>query len=384
MKILIVKNPEYEEIVIDFTDFERSIESNLTNWQISFNITQTNANTFVFNLLQSDQASLLFEGQEYVIQQINPVLSGNTQTISVTATHIYYDVQKKIRLEDTIDSDYEDDSRPKHTLEEYLSYLFKGNTYGYSYEIKGAFTARKLITEFGKSDAVSLINTLIDTFQCYVMADNKKVIFMDEAHFKTVTEEQFRWLYNTDDINLSLDKTNLRTKCWVYPYKDAHDNYFFEPYVYTSVNAARFGDSFAEPLDLTGDTDATTKKYTDAEAVKHLQDVPEATFTLNYYGSRLPTIGEVWMAIIEPMGLDVDVSIVGVKDYPFDDTKAAELTFSNARKDMLSIQQQISKKATTAYNKSHIATELISSVQNVAVNAWDARLVIEKVGEVDD
>lgn len=50
------------------------------------------------------------------------------------------------------------------------------------------------------------------------------------------------------------------------------------------------------------------------------------------------------MAIIEPMGLDVDVSIVGVKDYPFDDTKPAELTFSNARKDMLSIQQQISKK----------------------------------------
>ena len=85
----------------------------------------------------------------------------------------------------------------------------------------------------------------------------------------------------------------------------------------------------------------------------------------------------MWMAIIEPMGLDVDVSIVGVKDYPFDDTKPAELTFSNARKDMLSIQQQISKKATTAYNKSHIATELISSVQNVAVNAWDARLVIE-------
>ncbi|MFC8961069.1 prophage endopeptidase tail family protein [Bacillus subtilis] len=286
MKILIVKNPEYEEIVMDFTDFERSIESNLTNWQISFNITQTNTNAFVFNLLQSDQASLLFEGQEYVIQQINPVLSGNTQTISVTATHIYYDVQKKIRLEDTIDSDYEDDSRPKHTLEEYLSYLYKGNTYGYSYEIKGAFTARKLIPEFGKSDA--------------------------------------------------------------------------------------------------GDTDATTKKYTDAEAVKHLQDVPEATFTLNYYGSRLPAIGEVWMAIIEPMGLDVDVTIVGVKDYPFDDTKPAELTFSNARKDMLSIQQQISKKATTAYNKSHFATELISSVQNVAVNAWDARVVIEKVGEVND
>ena len=106
-----------------------------------------------------------------------------------------------------------------------MSYLFKEIPTGTATKLK-ELLLRKLITEFGKSDAVSLINTLIDTFQCYVMADNKKVIFMDEAHFKTVTEEQFRWLYNTDDINLSLDKTNLRTKCWVYPYKDAHDNYF--------------------------------------------------------------------------------------------------------------------------------------------------------------
>ena len=71
---------------MDFTDFERSIESNLTNWQISFNITQTNTNTFV--LIYCKVTRLLYYlSKEYVIQQINPVLSGNTQTISVT--HIF-------------------------------------------------------------------------------------------------------------------------------------------------------------------------------------------------------------------------------------------------------------------------------------------------------
>jgi hypothetical protein len=62
-------------------------------------------------------------------------------------------------------------------------------------------------------------------------------------------------------------------------------------------------------------------------AAKSLQDVPETTFNLNYYGSDVPTIGEVWMAIIEPMQLDVDVTIIGINDYPFDDTQPAELTF---------------------------------------------------------
>ncbi|WP_330937748.1 prophage endopeptidase tail family protein [Bacillus amyloliquefaciens] len=384
MEILLVKTKDYEEIVTGFSDFERTIENNLTNWQVTFNIVQTKHNEFVFNLLQSDDASLIVNGQEFVIQQINPVVNGNSQTLSVTATHVYFEIQKKIRPKDVLDADYDEESKPEHTLAEYLDYLFKGNKYGYTYEIKGTFKIKKKITEFGNSDSVTLINTLIDTFECFIKADNKKVIFMDEANFKQLTQKQFRWLYNTDDINLSLDKTNIRTMCWVYPYKDQHDNYFFEPYIYTSPNVSRFGESFSEPVDLSTDTDATTKKYTDQQALKALQDVPETTFTLNYYGKDTPQIGEVWMAIIEPMALDVDVPIVGIKDSPFDDSKPIELTLSNAKKDMLSVQQQISKKANLAYQKSSKTNTIINNIQNAVSITWNSRLILEKVGEVND
>ncbi|WP_445505824.1 prophage endopeptidase tail family protein [Niallia sp. 03091] len=384
MNLLLVKAQGYEEIVIDFTDFERTCEQNLANWQISFNITRTSYNSFAYDLLMSDQCSLLIDGQEYVVQQLNPVVSGTTETIAVTATHIYFDIQKKIRVKDVLDDDYEDGSKPTHTLAEYLAFVFQGNTYGYSYEIRGSFTKKVLIDGFGSSDGMSLINTLVETFSCYLNADNQKVIFMDDTNFKIITQKQFRWLYNTDDINLQLDKTNLRTQCWVYPYMDEHGNYFFEPYIYKSANVSRFGESFADTVDLSGDAEATTKEYTDKKAVKELQDVPETTFTMTYYGKDIPVIGEVWMAIIEPMKLDVDVPIVGIKDYPFDDSKQPELTLSNAKKDMLSIQRQIANKANNAYRRSSLLNGLIANVDLTANEAWSARLTLEAVGEVID
>jgi hypothetical protein len=378
MKILLVKTKDYEEIVIDFTDFQRNIEvdQNTSSWQISFNISRTDYNSFVFDLLQSDQASLILDGQEYVIQQINPALSGSTQTIAITATHIYFDIQKTIRLNSVIDSSISDSSkRPKHTLNEYLAFVFSGSSY--TYEIKGTFAQQVLITDFGNADGLSLINTLIDNFSCYVTADNQHVIIMDDANFKAVTQKQFRYLYNTDDISLQLDKTNLRTNIWVYPYKDDNGNYAVAPYLYKSSNWTRYGDSFSEPLDLSSDTQATTKTYTDSMAAKSLQDVPETTFNLNYYGSDVPTIGEVWMAIIEPMQLDVDVTIIGINDYPFDDTQPAELTFSNAKKDMLSIQLQISKKANSASRN-------ITYTNSLTNSALKALITVEIVGAIDD
>jgi hypothetical protein len=222
--------------------------------------------------------------------------------------------------------------------------------------VKGTFS-KVTPQSFGNNDGLSLIKTIIDLFNCVVKADNKHLIFYDDSSWKNITQNQFRYLYNTDEVQLQLDKTNIKTKVMCYGAKDEHDNYLFDPYVYTSPNVSRFGVKYAPAI--TNDQ-ITTKADMDKYAAEQLQDVPEVTFTLKYNGTDVPDIGDVWLLIHEPMGFDTDVTIIGVTTYDFDDTKLPELTFSNAKKDMISIQQQIAKKASNADKTLKNAKQLVS------------------------
>jgi hypothetical protein len=365
--LFLVKTSDYEEHIIDFdhSSFKRTQEKNTAS-TISFTITRTDRNAFVYDLLQSDQVSVIFDGQEYVVQQIAPKQNGSVTSCDITAVHVLASTQD-IQKYNVLDEEYADDSKPQHTIEDLLHFIFDGNEFGYTWEVKGTFS-KVTPQSFGNNDGLSLIKTIIDLFNCVVKADNKHLIFYDDSSWKNITQKQFRYLYNTDEVQLSLDKTNVKTKVMCYGAKDEHDNYLFDPYVYTSPNVSRFGVKYAPAI--TNDQ-ITTKADMDKYAAEQLQDVPEVTFTLKYNGTDVPNIGDVWMLIHEPMGFNTDVTIIGVTTYDFDDTKLPELTFSNAKKDIISLQQQVAKKASNADKtlknaKQFVSENLPSDVRNAS------------------
>lgn len=375
MMLPLIKTNTLEEYICDFDRSGFTYEwQNNQQRQISFTVYRTVYNADIFDLLQIG-ISIIFDGQEYVIQQATPKQVGNTITKDIVATHIMYECQKLVYQYNSKGSD---DNPITMTIDEVMAYYFDGNNAGYTYEIKGTFSSASL-SGVGNGSGMDGINKCVDTFGCYVWADNKKIILMDDDNFKTVTSKQFRYLYNTNDIQATIDRTNIVNSfmCYGKANQDESGNntgYAFTPFMYADTDSInKWGLCYGPAISDDRFTNADSMK---SYAATQAKPNPDVSLTMTYHGDDDVTEGEVWLFIAPLMGFESDVTVLGLQKYPYCSTKPS-ITLSNTLKDIYQIQREIAEQAKNARTSA-------GSALTIAKEAVSNQLQVEIVGEVDD
>lgn len=376
IELPLIKTDVLEEYLdgLDLDSFVYEWQKNQMR-QISFTIYRTVFSAEIFDLLQNE-IHLLYDGQEYVIKQCTPKSGGKIITKDIVASHVMYECQKKVWQYDTKGSE---ESPITLSVEDVMHWYFDENDAGFDFEVRGTFPTASL-SRVGDGSGLDGINKCVgvDGWTINVWADNRHIILMDDANWMKLTSNQFRYLYNTDDVQASIDTTTVTnvTKCFPGQSQDDEGNnigYVFPPFIHQNADSVnQWGKCYAPAV---RDERFNSQSSMDAYAETQIHPDPDISLSLTYQGDQDVHEGDVWLFIHEPLNFDSDVTVVGIQKHPYTATKPT-ITFSNTLKDILQINREIAQQAKQAKTSAGSALTLANET---AAN----QLTVEMVGEVN-
>lgn len=373
------KNNRFEEILIDidYSSLKYEYEKNSTR-SLSFTAIRTPFNSFSFDMLVNESI-VIYQGQEYIVKLPPPKVIGNVYTKDVQAYHISFGVQDH--------ANYNVNEGEKiYTLQQAMDVAMKGNILGYSYQLIGNFPTVKL-TDLGGKNALSMIMDFLAPFGAIMLADNKQIILYSEERFYMQTEKVYYHLYNTEEVSVIPDTTNLKTigKAYGRLRDDAElysgDDRYTAVVTYTSPNAAidKYGPKMA---DIMQNDDIDNNDDLLVWLKSQLQDEPELSIELTYIGNEDITERDIWYFKHQPLQFDTYVKVNRLTKYHPWSNQPFEVGFSNAKKDMVRISRQIAKQADEA-SKAVKTTKLdVATAKQTASKAYNSRLITQFVKDI--
>lgn len=234
-------------------------------WSIQF--TARDDGSFAYSMLDA-QASLFFDGQEYIIKQAEPDTSGRVNTIEVVATHVYFELSRIRKYKTYIDpadadkqtdvkvygstqndnnnsgDDSGDDDDPnaqktettttegntttkttvtktdetkedsdenqvEYHIEDVLKHWIDGNQLGFSYQVIGNFPTARL-EELADGSGTDMLSKITEAWP-------NAVIYPDNRNIRVYAQDQFYKDYgnrldypnNTAEVKWTFDSTSL-------------------------------------------------------------------------------------------------------------------------------------------------------------------------------
>lgn len=234
-------------------------------WSIQF--TARDDGSFAYSMLDA-QASLFFDGQEYIIKQAEPDTSGRVNTIEVVATHVYFELSRIRKYKTYIDpadadkqtdvkvygstqndnnnsgDDSGDDDDPnaqktettttegntttkttvtktdetkedsdenqvEYHIEDVLKHWIDGNQLGFSYQVIGDFPTARL-KELADGNGTDMLSKITEAWP-------NAVIYPDNRNIRVYAQDQFYKDYgnrldypnNTTEVKWTFDSTSL-------------------------------------------------------------------------------------------------------------------------------------------------------------------------------
>lgn len=230
-------------------------------WSIQF--TARDDGSFAYSMLDA-QASLFFDGQEYIIKQAEPDTSGRVNTIEVVATHVYFELSRIRKYKtyiDPADADKQtdvkvygstqddndnsgDDDNPnvqktkttttkgntttkttvtktdetkedsdenqvEYHIEDVLKHWIDGNQLGFSYQVIGDFPTARL-EKLADGSGTDMLSKITETWP-------NAVIYPDNRNIRVYAQDQFYKDYgnrldypnNTTEVKWTFDSTSL-------------------------------------------------------------------------------------------------------------------------------------------------------------------------------
>lgn len=158
----------------------------------------------------------------------------------------------------------------------------------------------------------------------------------------------------------------VNTGDWIGLYR-AHDGtdqvYLFDPITYISPNVNLWNGGvpiYQKPVRDDVISNPTTMRN---KLISTLQDAPEISLATDLIDDEEFSKGDAWNYSSNNTKVDTEVKIVGYSKYPYDSQKNSEVVFSNARKAMSDIQQDI-RRATKEAQKAfkNIGKTVIESI----------------------
>ena len=228
-------------------------------WSIQF--TAHDDKSFAYSMLDA-QASLFFDGQEYIIKQAEPSASGKVNTIDVVATHVYFELSRIRKYKtyiDPADADKQtdvkvygntqqddsgsdddpnaqktvtsatngntttkttvtktdetkedsDENQVEYHIDDVLKHWLDGNQLGFSYQVIGDFLTARL-EELADGSGMDMLSKITEAWP-------NAVIYPDNRNIRVYTQDQFYkdygnrldYEHNTTEFKWTYDSTSL-------------------------------------------------------------------------------------------------------------------------------------------------------------------------------
>ncbi|MGM0256141.1 hypothetical protein IGK67_000819 [Enterococcus sp. AZ093] len=336
MTDLIIRNYEKtkEEILVGFDkdSFYENWQQNET-WEIAFTATNSSVQKEVFDLIEYE-SSVFFDGQEFIIKEMNRNAVGQLVIKQVVATHIYYTIQDGYQYNTLTGT---------RSVSQLLTHIFSAGNRGFTWEVIDP--NKKFLTveqeNFGNGNYLKLINEILSDYNAIVIPNNKHLTFYPTSEYGQKTEEQIRYKYNTDEVSFEIDTYSLKTQIRGFGKKDDNENYVFSPITYTSPESNKWGIRIQDPVE--------DERYTLAGNMlerlkKDLQDYPSISGSVTLKWKINPNKGDYVPFIYEPLNINTYIQIVGIKKYPAIPNKPPEVILSNTKKTMTAILADMAQK----------------------------------------
>ena len=249
---------------IDPDSFYVDWEAN-SAWSIQF--TAHDDKSFAYSMLDA-QASLFFDGQEYIIKQAEPDASGKVNTIDVVATHVYFELSRIRKYKtyiDPADADKQtdvkvygstqndnnnsgdnsgddddpnaqktettttegntttkttvtktdetkedsDENQVEYHIEDVLKHWIDGNQLGFSYQVIGDFPTARL-EELADGSGTDMLSKITEAWpNAIVYPDNKNIRVYAQDQFYKDYGNRLDYEYNTTEFKWTFDSTSL-------------------------------------------------------------------------------------------------------------------------------------------------------------------------------
>lgn len=218
MKELVVKNKtgNYAEILTDYDydSFKYEYEKN-NERSLSFTAYKTQGNEDIFDMLVNENY-IIYNDQYFVIKSTSLKYDSQVVLSEIVAKHIFMDFQnyyidKDISKETLNDTQVDESNAPQYTLESYLSYAFKNNPLGFTYQIIGDFNKTAAVTELGGQNGIEYIVAGAELYNYIYFADNKKIYFYKPDTFYKRCEIPIIYRSNSDELSADIVTTDMKT-----------------------------------------------------------------------------------------------------------------------------------------------------------------------------
>ncbi|MBA1394157.1 hypothetical protein EQ500_09845, partial [Lactobacillus sp. XV13L] len=179
-----------------------------STYQISFTAFLSDDTKVSFDLLQNE-ATVIFDGQQFVIKQCVEKYVDDLITKDVTAMHISYEVQyfRQYQINKGLQN---------YSINEMLQFIFDSEyNHGFSFDVNGSFDTIS-ITDWGNASGLDALQKAIDSYGAVWIPDNKLIHVYDKNSYRRTTNKQYIWSHNTNDIELSVDSTSIQNAAMLY------------------------------------------------------------------------------------------------------------------------------------------------------------------------
>ncbi len=302
------------------------------SYQIEF--TAYDDKSVAFNLL-TVEASVIWDGQEFVIKQLVPDYSGGVTTVQVTAIHVGYCLDRV--FQHSVKS-----GEKTYTVNDVLEFILGSNELGYTWQVIGNFEKAQ-ITDLGNCNGKDMLSKIVEAWpKAIFWPDNKNIrIFHHDSLAKNLGN-RIDYLNSSKEIKLTYDSNEVvnKLRC-VSVEKDSDDSksskYWFEPFYVTDDDSIkRFG--------VHDGGDVSDDRYHDVSAMttygkSKLVPEPSLAIEVTNNDNVEPNIEEIVRLEIRPFGYVTTVEVMSYQYYPLDKSQPTQITLNNRTKTILNYQR---------------------------------------------
>lgn len=234
---------------IDIDTFYVSWEEN-NSWSLQF--TARDDGSFAYQMLDSE-ASIFFDGQEYIVKQVVPDFVAGQKAKDVTAPHVYTELSRvriykdyvdddsnqntdvkvksdndsdgdsddnkestttkngntKTTVTKTDESDSEGENQISYSVQEVLETFLKGNKLGFTYQVIGSFEKSR-IEEIADGSGMDMLSTITDHWpDAIIYPDNRIIRIYKRDQFEIDRGNRLNYIHDTTEFKLTYDSTGL-------------------------------------------------------------------------------------------------------------------------------------------------------------------------------
>ncbi|PAD35986.1 phage tail protein [Terribacillus saccharophilus] len=320
----IIIQPSVSEPISDMADFTRKRTTDGT-YEISFYVTRTQRNADIFDAIVNE-AYLEIDGELFIIGETSRNPIGNTVEKYVRAQHEMFN-----KLRTFIETTRSGALR----LNACLDIALAGS--GLTYEVVGDFPSEEF-ENFGQNTGIKLLETIVDRFEVEYRVVGKHLVFAKEI--ARYTDDHFSHGHNLASIEENVNTDDIRTFIKGFGAVDEETGEYLVTAEYESPYAGLYRDENGNKRLLYAEYvyDERFTNYASllAELKRTLNDTPEYNLTITYEELKRNgftlydfQLGDYVWVKYEPLGLDLQVRIISVEDYPFNSGKSPVIELGN-------------------------------------------------------